>query len=241
MKQKHAIYAGLLAIGIASTGPAMAQLLPYPPAALPPQDVVALVRSTGLEPVTRPVRQGPAYVLNAVNPSGREVRVVVDARLGRVVRVVPLGPARQTAQAVPPLPAPYGRPPADIAVPDGLGPTARVAGLPPDDVDDIEPYGRVAAVGPMQVPPQRRTSAPNAGSTSSVGPTTSQSGPPPLPRPRPKLAAAEQAVPPESAAQVTAPAATARLPRPAVCHRSPPRGRRPRRRHPPEPVYEEHE
>ena len=63
MKQKHAIYAGLLAIGIASTGPAMAQLLPYPPAALPPQDVVALVRSTGLEPVTRPVRHGPAYVL----------------------------------------------------------------------------------------------------------------------------------------------------------------------------------
>jgi hypothetical protein len=168
--------------------------------------VVALVRSTGLNPVTRPVRQGSAYVLNAVNPSGREVRVVVDARLGRVVRVVPLGPARHAAPAAEALPPPYARPPADIAVPDGPGPTARVAGLPSeiDDAEpygrvaDAEPYGRVAAVGPMAIPPPSRTSAPSTGPSTNAKPATTQSGPPPLPRPRPKLAAAEQAVPPAS-------------------------------------------
>ena len=81
MKQKLAIYAGLLAVGLAGSAPAVAQAYP-PTGTLPPYEVLALVRSTGLEPVSRPVRHGPAYVLHAVNPAGREVRVVVDARTG---------------------------------------------------------------------------------------------------------------------------------------------------------------
>lgn len=248
MKQHHAIFAGLLAIGIASAGPAMGQVLPYPPAGLPSQEVVALVRSTGLEPVTRPVRHGPAYVLNAVNPSGREVRVVVDAHQGRVVRVVPLGPARQAVQPVQTLPAPYGRPPADLAVPDGNGPTARVAGLPPD-VDEAEPYGRVAAVGAIPVAPPARAPAAatnRAGPTPHTGPTTSQTNPPPLPRPRPKLAAAESitppaAAPPAVAAPVTAPAetvTTATGNSPSVTANGPSATAA---AVPPEPVYEQHE
>jgi len=193
LKQTYAICAGLVAVGLACAEPAAAQLLAYPPAGnMPAYEVVTLVRSTGLEPVSRPVRRGPAYVLHAVNPSGREVRVIVDARLRRIVRVVPTGPARPVAADVPPLPAPYGRPPADIAgVPDGNGPSTRVGGLPPD-VDEAEPYpaagqapyGQVAAVGTMPVAPSRTPAV-------RAAPTTSQASPPPLPRPRPKLAAAE--------------------------------------------------
>ena len=207
MKQTYAIYAGLVAISLACAEPAAAQLLAYPPAGnMPPHEVVTLVRSTGLEPVSRPVRRGPAYVLHAVNPAGREVRVIVDARLRRIARVVLLGPARATAADVPPLPAPYGRPPAGIAgVPDGNAPGARVGGLPPD-VDETEPYGptagqqpygQIAAVGTVPVSRTPAVSAP---------PATSQAAPPPLPRPRPKLAAAEPSAPaPVATAPTVAP------------------------------------
>ncbi len=241
MKQKLAIYAGLLAIGIAAAGPATSQVLPYPPAGnmlpypaannLPPHEVVALVRSTGLEPLTRPVRHGPVFILHAANKAGHEVRVVVDARLGRIVRVVPLGTVRQAA-AVPPPPAPYGRPPAGIpSVPDGYGPSGRATGLP-SDIEDAEPYGQVAGIG-MPAPPSR-TAAPNA------GPTTTQSGPPPLPRPRPKVAAAEPIAP------VPATTATSPTPAAAATTRSLPTitttgAAAAVAALPPEPVYEEHE
>lgn len=206
MKQSSAIFAGLLAIGLAYAQSATAQFLPYPAPDMPPHEVVALVRSTGLEPVGRPIRRGPAYVQHAVNPAGREVRVIIDARLRRVARVVMLGPARAAAADVPPLPAPYGRPPADIAgVPDGNGPAARVGGLPPDDAEPYgpssqqngqQPYGQVAAVGSVPVAPTRTPAV-------SAAPVTSQASPPPLPRPRPKLAAADPVAP---APVATAPA-----------------------------------
>jgi translation initiation factor IF-2 len=210
LRQTYAICAGLVAIGLAGAEPAAAQLLAYPPAGnMPAYEVVTLVRSTGLEPVGHPVRRGPAYVLHAVNPSGREFRVIVDARLRRIMRVVPTGPVRAAAADVPPPPAPYGRPPADITgVPEGNGPGARVVGLPPD-VDEAEPYpaagqtpyGQVAAVGTMPVAP--RTPAARA------APVTSQAAPPPLPRPRPKLAAAEPTAPlPATASSTVVPVVT---------------------------------
>ena len=235
MKQKIAIYAGLLTMSLAGAAPALAQVVPvYPPAAsFPPHEVVALVRSTGLEPVTRPVRNGPAYVLHAVNPAGREVRVIVDIRLRRIARVVPLGPARVAAAGVPPLPPPYARPPAGIAtVPDGYGPAGRVAGLPPD-IDSSAPYGSMAGNDALPVAPGR-----TPGSTSAA---TTRAGSPPLPRPRPKLAAAESVTPvpaaPASlppaaangAAKRTAPAAAVAGVTPSVAVPAA------------EPVYEQHE
>ena len=36
------------------------------------------------------MRQGPTYVLRAIDPDGQEVRVTVDARLGRIIQVVPM-------------------------------------------------------------------------------------------------------------------------------------------------------
>jgi hypothetical protein len=194
LKPRYAIFAGLVAIGLACAQPAAAQFVPYPVAGdMPPHEVIALVSSAGLKPVGRPVRRGPAYVLQAINQSGREVRVIVDARLRRIARVVAVAPTRAAEADVPPPPAPYGRPPGDITgvVPEGRGPSARVSALPPE-ADTAEPYGptgqqpygQVAAVGATPVVPSRPPVA---------EPTTREAGPPPLPlpRPRPKFAAAE--------------------------------------------------
>jgi hypothetical protein len=223
VNQKIAIFAGLLAIALGSSAPVGAQVLPYPAATgLPPYEVVALVRSAGLEPVTRPVRHGPAYVLQAVNKGGKEVRVVVDARTARIVRVVNLGPARiAAAPDVPALPPPYTRPPAGIAAADGYGPNARTAGLEPE-VDQAAPYGPIAGTGALPVAPGR---APVA----NAAPTHAGT---PIPRPRPKLAAAEPAASPTiaPASSSSVPAAVPGTGKPVAPAAAPP-----------EPVYEEHE
>ncbi len=215
MKPNIAIYAGLIAVSLVAAAPAFAQAVPvYPPAAsFPSHEAVALVRSTGLEPVTRPVRNGPAYVLHAVNPAGREVRVIVDIRLKRIARVVPLNP-RVAAADVPPLPPPYARPPAGIAtVPDGNGPAGRVAGLSagadqdmPYGADPAAPYGPVSGSNALPAAPGR---------TPSAGATATRSGAPPLPRPRPKLAAVEPAAP-ASTASAGSPAAASDAAKPAA-------------------------
>src|SRR5262249_35514219 len=84
----------------------------------PPCGVAAIGAPTGLEPLGRPVRQGQAYAIRAVDEAGEEVRVIVDARLGRIVKVIPLMEPRY---AVPLLrPPAFGRPPRPLAmVPDG--------------------------------------------------------------------------------------------------------------------------
>jgi hypothetical protein len=129
---------------------------------LPPYEVAAIVRSTGLEPIGRPVRQGQAYAVHAVDEAGEEVRVIVDARLGRIVKVIPLMEPRY---AMPLLrPPAFGRPPRPVAmVPDGgiEGPMLNAPGGMP--------------LGPMGAAP--REPAAQAG--------------PPLPRPRPKVASTE--------------------------------------------------
>ena len=170
MKHRVLLCAGIAALALLVSRPGLTQPIPpaYPGAvypsegALPPHEVVTIVSSTGLEPVGRPVRQGPVYALRAVDPAGEEVRVVVDAYMGRIVKVIPLSGPRY---AMPLLRAPYGRPPR---------PTAMVPG---DEFDDFTPIGP----GPGGVPPgvarAPRDPAARAG--------------PPLPRPRPKVASTE--------------------------------------------------
>jgi hypothetical protein len=78
---------------------------------LPPQQIVAIVRSAGLGPLGRPARQGPVYVVRANNRAGQELRVLVDAQMGRIVKVVPLATAGPSLppKAGPPLQAPTRR------------------------------------------------------------------------------------------------------------------------------------
>ena len=136
LQHKIALCAGLVA-ALAVAGHALAQPAPppvypgtvYPGAGLPPHEIVTIVRSTGLEPMGSPVRQGPTYALRAVDPAGEEVRVIVDAQRGRIVKVIPLMAPRY---AMPLLRPPYGRPPRPMAmVPEGYGPNPRAPMLPP--------------------------------------------------------------------------------------------------------------
>jgi hypothetical protein len=134
LKAKIAVCTTALAFAVFATGTTSAQPVPpgYYPApddgiGLPPQEVAAIVRSTGLEPLGRPMRQGPVYVSRALDPSGQEVRVIVNAQMGRVVRIVPV--------TMPSHGVPVVRPPGRIVMaPDGYGPDPRgpgAEGMPP--------------------------------------------------------------------------------------------------------------
>jgi hypothetical protein len=194
---KLIVCAGLLGLTVASAGPAAAQApAAYPVATgLPPHEIVAIVRSTGLEPLSRPVRHGPSYMLHAVDPAGHPVRVVVDAKLGRIVGVVPAAHSRFGA---PVYPAPLARPPANVAmVPDGYGPGARTPLAAGPGADN--PYGPYAGRERLPVAPGRI-------STATPAETREGATPLPLPRPRPKFAAAESP-PAETPPAATAPSA----------------------------------
>ena len=134
MQRKIAICAAALAFVAIGSGTVSYPPIPpgyYPApddgAGLPPQEVAAIVRSTGLEPLGRPLRQGPVYVSRALDPSGQEVRVIINAQLGRVVRVVPVtgaegmppgGPPQGAGAAAPPAGPPLPRPRPKLAETD---------------------------------------------------------------------------------------------------------------------------
>jgi hypothetical protein len=228
LKHTIAICAGVLAsslaLGIAGAQPATAQLF-YPGyypayrgyAVIAPPEVTAIVQSNGMKPLTPPMRYGPSYMLRALDPNGQEVRVVINARSGRIIAVRPVfGPH----YAVVP---PYGRPPAGVPLAeDGYGPNPRVAGVPPD-VDGppgagptygpgpgpagAYPPGAGPAHGPGAGPGYGPPPVGRAPAASPPGPSV-QAGPPPLPRPRPKVASADSL----AAAPPAAKPATAVLP-----------------------------
>jgi hypothetical protein len=199
-------YPGYAGPGYAPSGPS--------DRAVPPYEIMSIVRSTGLAPLTRPMRRGPYYVLVAVDRAGRQMRVVVDAQLGDIVN---MRPAMATTAYGPELGRPYGPP---AAVPPGpVGPT--VAYGP-------HPYGDAQASMPPRAIP--KPTIPDAGAQNAAAPNAAGAGPhaanapaaaspptrlavaepalpppPPLPRPRPKLALNE--APPEPAGKPPAPAA----------------------------------
>ena len=119
---RFALYVALSAVCLSWAGGLRAQpmLQPYYPgfSGLPPHEVLALVRSAGFDPVSRPVRQGPVYVLRALSPADQEVRVVVDARMGRILKVAAVAPT-DPGDFAPPQPIPPGR-----VLPDGNPPAA---------------------------------------------------------------------------------------------------------------------
>jgi hypothetical protein len=188
VKHQIALCAAVVILGLVPSSSLLAQPA-YPPSypgtypgsypgspdGLPPYEIVAIVRSTGFEPLSRPVRQGPAYVVRAVDPAGRVMQVFVNARMGRIVRVVPV---MRDGAISPPYPIPPGR-----IVADGNSPNSRIAGFPEGTDNIIPPDGRNPAQSglPGSMPAPARA-APKA-------------GPPPLPRPRPKTALVAESAP----------------------------------------------
>jgi hypothetical protein len=89
--KQRTIYAALAVLALA--GPAAAQ--GFEPGALPPYEIVTILRSTGLDPLGQPVRRGPHYVMRALDRTDREVRVVIAAHSGDIVSVTPVAGAPQ--------------------------------------------------------------------------------------------------------------------------------------------------
>jgi hypothetical protein len=195
LKKQLAICAGLWLLGLGTSGTAAAQPI-YAGAelsdpVLPPYEIVSIVRSTGLAPLTRPMRRGPYYVLVAVDRVGRQMRVVVDAQLGDIVN---LRPALALGSYGPEV----GRP---VGVPG--------AGAPPSDSGGAAGYGSRPS-GDIALAPTPPRPIPNVRAVSPAGPVSPPTRvavaepalppSPPLPRPRPKLALNEAPAQPPAAA-----------------------------------------
>jgi hypothetical protein len=158
--KQRLLYAVLATLAVATPAAAQSQRLAQNFAydALPPYEVVTIIRSAGLDPLGPPVRRGPRYVLRAVSGDDREVRVVVDARSGGILSVTPV----MTASRTPPPGTTYGRyermPPGYL--PDDLPRAYRPA--PPAIYDDEPPvvYGARPPAGLPGAPPPRGAEQP---------------------------------------------------------------------------------
>ena len=235
MKKQLAIWAGLWLIGLGAAGTAAAQAVYAGPGlsdpALPPYEIMSIVRSTGLAPLTRPMRRGPYYVLVAVDRVGRQMRVVVDAQLGDIVN---LRPALAAGSYGPELGRPYGPPGMAAPPPDTTGATGYGARQDPRSSGDPRPSGDPRLSDPYAarpsaenaLPPTPPRSIPNARVNAPPPPSAAPPPtrlavaepalppPPPLPRPRPKVALNEApaASPTEAPAPPPKPAAPAATP-----------------------------
>ena len=220
---KTACVAMLAGMGTTALGfvvPASAQQMVYveppprayggpPPAmgegGLPPSEILMVVRSSGLRPLTQPARRGPRYVLLASDNMGGQLRVVVSAYDGRIVHAAPAYDPRFAYHPVRPR---------------GLIPEARIPGAPPqhaampaypapelkDPTPPLPRTARTTAAQPTAPATQnhRLASAPDAAAPAPTRPART-----PLPRPRPVIAANE-AAPAAAAAPASAPQAAPR-------------------------------
>ena len=208
LQQRTAIFAAVLALGLADVGIANAQAIyfgfaprVYDPG-LPPHEIMRIVRSTGLAPLTRPGRRGA--VLWWSQPIARAARcgVVVDAYSGEIIRINPMLVAGLYA---PQVAAPYDPAPRVVTVPPelrdpppGYGPNARFDdGVPPAaatlECRVRELRRRPPPPGCHPPPPRRRI------------PPRCRRGTP-TPRPRPSVASKETPAAAPAALQATVPA-----------------------------------
>ena len=115
----------------------LAQVYPAYPGSAPvrvyrpvqPHEVVDIVRSLGLSPVSEPRPRGPVWVIRAIGQDGTLVRVAIDGRSGQVMDIIQIGPRGPRLTRIEPgVPARYG-PYEVIEEPYGVPrPPARVPG-----------------------------------------------------------------------------------------------------------------
>jgi hypothetical protein len=215
LQQRTAIFAAVLALGpalgLANVGVANAQGIyfgigpgVYDPG-LPPHEIMRIVRSTGLTPLTRPGRRGPYYMVIAANRSGGQMRVVIDAYGGEIVRISPMMVAGLYG---PPVGGPYEPPPPRIVTvppelkdpPPVYGPNARFdGGVPPVPPRPV-PSARIATAPAVVVPPATVPPAAAPPYTAALPART------PMPRARPSMASNQTPAAAPAALQATAPA-----------------------------------
>lgn len=194
--------------GFLGSTPANAQMLAAD--ILPPYEIATIVRSMGLNPLERPRWRHGRYVMAATDRSGREVRVVVDAYSGQVIRVVPMdvgyydGPRGYGVRPDPYDPRYAAPPPPPRSIPNepGYGPRPGYAPQPQPGYEDDDEYfdGRTGSIIAPPAPSQQpRITAPKVNTSPSarsaaIAPPKS---PDATPLPRPKPAVTQSASKPE--------------------------------------------
>ena len=176
-------------VAMMAASPALAQPWgPYGPRGYAPAvsayELHATLRAHGLRPITQPVLSGYYLVVRAVDGHGDVVRVLVNARYGNIVSIVPLPPAPVVGERYYRPYEPY-RP---------YQPYPRYGTVRPDLKSEPPPLAG-AAPGPAAVPNAQQ-------------PAAIATARPPLPRPRPAVPATTAVVhaAPESAAAAAEPA-----------------------------------
>jgi hypothetical protein len=212
---KQGLIYALLA-GLTLSVPAAAQ--GYEPGVLPPYEIMTMVRSTQFDPIGRPMRRGPNYLLRALDERDREVTLTISARSGQIMAVTPL----QTAARMPPSAAP-GAGEWQRLPPGYIAPPAYRRGAPiiDEDDDDLPPrvYGARPPAPMPGRPPVVGSLPPDDDDRPSSGPTVIPADPqqggalPPPPERFPQRAAPAQPPKPVQRA-AAAPPKTAPLPRP---------------------------
>jgi len=139
---------------------------------LAPHEILAVVRSRGFDPVSRPVRNGRTFTLRALDRYELELNLVVDARTGRVLSANEAAVPRYAARRGP-MPA-YGPYEAPVY--------ARIFGSPEAGFGSPRPPRTVP--GAQAVP-----------SVAGVKPQEKAAARAPLPRPRPYVVEATGSVP----------------------------------------------
>jgi hypothetical protein len=88
IKRRLLMVAAALAVGTSVAG-AQERLGPPVPGAhlLPAHEIITILRSTGFDPVGRPVRIGSRYEVQAIDPDDYGVRLLVDGHTGRILTV----------------------------------------------------------------------------------------------------------------------------------------------------------
>ncbi len=224
MQHRIALCVGLTAAAVAGATSAQAQVYAEPPrgyaappppgdyGGLPPNEILMIVRASGLRPLTQPARQGPQqYVLLASDNMGGQLRVVVHAHNGRILHAAPAHDPRfayhpMRPRGFIPVPAPQH----GVVAP----PPTYSAAPPPSVREPTPPLPRTARTTPPPQAPAAR--APQnqgvARAPDVTGSVPSRPARTPLPRPRPVVAANEAGAaaptPPTQARQVVAPAET---------------------------------
>ncbi len=64
-------------------------------------EIMAIVRSANLQPVSRPWRAGANFAVQAVNARGQTVRVLIDAHRGRILNIAAVDMAPPSARMTP--------------------------------------------------------------------------------------------------------------------------------------------
>jgi hypothetical protein len=143
VKQKT-IYVTLMLLALSA--PAVAQ--GFEPGTMPPREIMRMLRSTGFEPMSRPMRRGPNYLVFAIDSRDREVQLVIGAHTGAIVSVTPM----QTASRIPPPRGGVSMGPYERVPPGYVPPAGYRSGSIYEDDDDAPPAGPYGVRPPAPVP-----------------------------------------------------------------------------------------